>query len=311
MRIAVMGSGGLGGFCGALLSRAGQDVTLIARGPHLKAIQDGGLTIKSPVVGEFTVMPMATDSPDSVGEVDLVVMGVKTYDVPAAIELVHPMVGKGTLLVSLQNGIEAAEQIAAAFEADRVAVAISYINSLVESPGVIRHGSQHNELILGGLKAGRSAALDEAAAVLNEASIDCDLREDISIPRWEKFVLLAGTGGVMALTRLSLGPIRDCAETSALFQGVVSEACEVGRAAGVPLDENLVDHHWQLMQTYPASASSSMLFDIRAGRRLELESLNGAIVRLGAKLGVRTPLNFAVYAALKPYVDGEPVAATD
>src|SRR6266498_5040465 len=110
MRIAVMGSGGLGGFCGALLSRAGQDVTLIARGPHLKAIQDGGLTIKSPVVGEFTVMPMATDSPDSVGEVDLVVMGVKTYDVPAAIELVHPMVGKGTLLVSLQNGIEAAEQ---------------------------------------------------------------------------------------------------------------------------------------------------------------------------------------------------------
>jgi 2-dehydropantoate 2-reductase len=182
---------------------------------------------------------------------------------------------------------------------------VAYVVSSVEAPGVIRHFGL-SKIVMGEPNGGASPRLERLAAALRSAAITWETPPDIRVPLWEKFVLLAGSGGVMALTRLPCGPLRDCAETAALFRGAMEEADAVGRAAGVPLPADLIDRHWQTFVGLPAAAQGSMLQDLKAGRRLELESLNGAVVRLGRELGVPTPLNFAVYAALKPYAQGAP-----
>ena len=306
MRIAIMGSGGLGGFFGGLLARAHQDVTFIARGAHLEAIRARGLTVISPMVGEFTVAPAAaTDDPTSIGPVDLVIVGVKTYDLYAAAEQMRPLVGPQSVVLPLQNGIDATQRIAHAVDATSVLMGVAYVASFVDAPGVIRHAAL-NRILLGEPDAGPSERVARIAAILRDAGIPCETPGDIRIPLWEKFALMAGTGGVMAVTRLPAGPLRDCVEASALFRGAIQEACAVGRAAGVPLSDDVVDRHWAMILGLPPGAHGSMLQDLKTGRRLELESLNGAIVRLGSELGTPTPLNFAIHAALKAYADGPP-----
>ena len=307
MRIAIMGTGGLGGFCGALLARAGNDVTFIARGGHLEAIQARGLTVKSPMVGDFTVSAKATSDPRDVGPVDLVILGVKMYDLDAAALQMKPLIGADTVILPVQNGLDASQRIDRAVGAGHALVGVAYISSLIESPGVIKHATR-NTVLLGEQDDGPTPRVQKIADVLNKAGISCQTPQDINVPLWEKFILLAGTGGVMALTRLFLAPIRENAEASAFFRGALSEALAVGRASGVPLDEDLVDRHWEMLLGLPGETHGSMLEDLNRGRRLEIDALNGTVVRLGRELGVPTPLNFAIYAGLKPYADGPPAA---
>jgi 2-dehydropantoate 2-reductase len=309
MRIAIMGSGAVGGFFGGLLARSGQDVTFVARGAQLDAIRSRGVVIKSGTLGEFTISAPATDDPRATGPVDLVLVGVKTYDLDAAAAQLRPLLGPHTAVLPLQNGIDATDRIAHALGSDAVLTGVAYVLSVLEGPGVIRHIAQ-SRIILGEPNGGPGERVERVAQALREAGIDCETPTDMRVRVWEKFVLLAATGGVMAVTRLPFGPLRDCAAAGELFRGAMQEADAVGRALGVALPRDLVDRHWKMVLGLPPAGQGSMLQDLSAGRRLELEALNGAVVRRGRDAGVATPLNFAIYAALKPYADGPPALPT-
>jgi 2-dehydropantoate 2-reductase len=306
MRIAVMGSGGMGGYFGGLLTQAGEDVSFIARGTHLEALRAHGLTIQSRVTGDFTLAVNATDDPRAVGEVDLVLMCVKTYDLDAAAAQMLPLVGPRTMILPLQNGIDSAERLARVVGPEGILGGVAYVIATRVAPGVITHFGL-NKIIFGELSGGTSRRTEQLRDMFGRTAIIGELHPDIRVPQWEKLVLLAASGGVMSVTRLPAGPILDCPETSALLRGVMEEAAAVGRALGIPLPEDCVDRHMSMAARQDRSARSSMLTDILAGHRLELDALNGTVVRLGQTLGIPTLLNFAVYAALKPYVDGPPL----
>jgi 2-dehydropantoate 2-reductase len=306
MRIGVMGAGGLGGAIGGLLARAGEDVSFIARGAHLEAIQTRGLTLKSPGVDELTIQAMATDDPADVGPVDLIVFGVKLYDLERAAEQMRPMIGPETVILPIQNGIDAAERIAQVVGPGGVVGCSALLSGRIEAPGVIFHSALPGTLTFGELAGGTSQRTERIRAALERAGFRAEVSPDIRVPIWEKFVLQAGGGGVMAVTRLTAGPIRTCPETRDLLHGVFEETATVGRASGASIPLDCVDRHMALMDRVPPTTQGSMLTDLLDGRRLELESLGGTVVRLGRDFRVPTPLNFAVYAALKPYVDGAP-----
>jgi 2-dehydropantoate 2-reductase len=257
------------------------------------------------MMGDFTVSAAATDDPGTLGPVDLVLVGVKTYDLDAAAEQMRPLVGTETVVLPFQNGIDATDRIARALGAGPVISGVAYVASFVEAPGVIKHTAL-NRILLGEPNGGPSSRVERIAETLRGARIVCETPPEIQVSLWEKFILLTGTGGVMALTRLPAGPLRDCAEAGALFRGAMEEAEAVGRACGVPLTEGIASRHWEMILGLPPAAHGSMLQDLKTGRRLEVESLNGAVVRLGRDVGVPTPLNFAVYASLKAYAEGPP-----
>jgi 2-dehydropantoate 2-reductase len=306
MRIAIMGAGGLGGAIGGLLARAGEDVSFVARGAHLEAIRSRGLTLKSPGVDDVTMQVMATDDPAEVGPVDLIVFGVKLYDLEVAAEQMRPMIGPETVILPIQNGIDAAERIGQFVRPNAVIGCTALLNGRIEAPGVIFHLALPSTLTFGELVGGASPRIEGIQATFEHAGFRAEVPPDVRVPIWEKFVLQVGGGGVMAMTRLTAGPIRTCPETRDLLHGVFEETAAVGRASGVSIPSDCVDRHMALMDHIPPTAQGSMLTDLLGGRRLELESLGGTVVRLGRDFRVPTPLNFAVYAALKPYVHGTP-----
>ncbi|MFC1526423.1 ketopantoate reductase family protein [Candidatus Latescibacterota bacterium] len=307
MRIAVMGAGGQGGLLGGLLAGAGEDVTLIARGKHLQAIRERGLTVRSQTGGEKVVSPGATDDPRAVGPVDLVLFCVKVYDLPEAAAQCLPLVGKGTTVLTVQNGIEAPDQLREVLGPDPVIGGVSYLQATVESPGVISHGGFSNRLLLGELEGGTSPRAARVRELFGPTEVEAEEHPDIRLAMWEKLVLLCGTGGVLALVRLPLGPVLACEESRDLLRGAMLEAEAVARASGVALAEGTADRHFEALQhDVSPSLRSSQLTDVERGLPLELESLTGTVVRLGRELGVLTPMNAAVYAGLKPHVRGAP-----
>ena len=311
MRVAVMGSGGLGGFFGGLLARAGEDVTFIARGAHLEAIRASGLTVKSELVGEFSVPARATSDPAEIGPVDLVLFTVKTYDLDAAMEQIRPLVGPETIVLPLQNGVDVADRLAGVVGRESVLGGLTYIGSGIESPGVIAQRYSAGAMILfGELDGGTSPRTERLRATFERAGITTELLTDVRIALWEKYLTVCANGGVTALTRLPVGPIFACPETKALYRGVMEEVEAVARAKGVGLPPDCVDRAMTLVSKFAPWARASMANDLAAGRRLELEILNGTVVRLGREAEVPTPLNFAIYAALKPYADGPPAIPT-
>jgi len=310
MRIAVVGVGSLGGLYGGRLAHHGYDVTFIARGATLGALRSDGLTVKSRSAGDFTVAVNATDDPGEVGPVDLIILATKTYDLESAVSQMRPMVGPQTVVLTLQNGIEAAGQVDQQLGASHALTGVAYVNAALETPGVVRKITEGMDyIVLGEPHGGRSERADNTAALLDEAGIETRTPDDVRVPMWEKFIMLAGTGGVLALTRLPLGPIRESQAMSELFAGAVGEAEAVGRAKGIEMAPDIVLQHMSLMKTLPPESRSSMMQDVTNGRRLELEALNGAIVRLGRECGVPTPLNLAIYAGLEAYIGGTPKSA--
>lgn len=303
MRIAIMGSGGVGGLVGSQLVQAGEDVVFIARGANLEALHTRGLSVKSQTFGDFASPVTATDDTASIGVVDLVVFAVKTYDTGEAVARMAPLIGPGTMVLPLQNGIDSVERLARVISPGALVGGIAYLVATRVGPGEIVHQGM-NRIVVGEPSGGSSPRLERLRDLFKRTRILVEVSANWRVPMWEKFVLLAATGGVMALTRLPIGPIRDCPETFALFRGAIEEAVAVARSQGVLLADDCVDRHLTTVAGLNPAARSSMLTDILAGRRLELEALNGAVVRLGAQGGVATPLNFAVYAALRPYANG-------
>jgi len=307
MRVAVVGAGGIGGYCGGLLARGGADVTLVARGAHLRALQEQGLTLKSQRFGTFTVGVPATDDPARVGRADLVLFCVKAYDLEAAARQCRPLVGPETAVIPVQNGIDIAERLEGVFGPGRVLGGLTYVAARIETPGIVVQQGAAEALIFGELEGGTSPRANRLERFLQGSGLPAELRADIRLELWEKFVVICATGGVLALLRLPFGPVFASPEAVALLRGVTEEVAAIARACGVDLAADAVARLLEYLRAnMDAAARSSQLGDLEAGRRLELEFLNGTAVRLGRRLGVPTPLNFAIYAALKPYAEGPP-----
>ncbi len=312
MRIAVMGAGGTGGFFGGCLARAGADVTFIARGAHLAAMRARGLRVESASAGDFTVAPVqVTDTPSDVGAADLVLFCVKSWDVASAIEQMRPLVGANTLIICVQNGIEAPDQLAAAFGAAHVLGGVAQIETTIAEPGVIRHSSANlHHLIFGELDGRMTEGAQSALSELQRGGFAVQLSDDIQSALWQKFMVICGWSGMCAVTRLPIGPIRETPETLALMVRAMEEVEAVARAKGVPLTAGSVAAMLARLNLFGAISTTSMARDLERGNRLEVETLNGAVVRLGHALGVPTPVNEFIYACLKPYANGTPKVVT-
>ena len=308
MRIAVIGAGGMGGYFGGRLARAGEDVIFLARGASLAALASLGLSVRSRLGDEFTLPVEATDDPDKMGPVDLVLFCVKAYDVDPATLGIRPLIGPATVVLPLQNGVDHVDRLSQAFGLEHVLGGVSYVAATAATPGVIVH-TGGTKLLLGELIGGTSPRTKRLLEAFQRAGIDAEIPADIRVALWEKFVVVCATSGMTALTRLPVGPILACPESAALVRGVMEETAAVARAMRIPLAGDCVPRLFDVLSRFDPTARASQYHDLVAGRRLELESLNGMTVRLGRQHGVPTPLNYALYAALRPYLDGPPAPA--
>jgi 2-dehydropantoate 2-reductase len=303
MRIAVVGVGGLGGYLGGRLAHTGQDVTFLARGERLRALQEAGLRVRAPD-GEFLIQPVqATDNPAAVGPVDLVLFCVKTYDVIPAAEQIHPLVGPQTALLPVQNGIEHIEPLRTILGHNAVLGGMVLLNAHSLAPGVIERPGGPNRLELGELGGELSARCSAIGEALIQAGIDAVVSPKIEERMWWKLAVIGGAG-VFSVVRGSKAQFWEIPETRDLVCQAVAEAVTVANAHGIPLAPTLPDEIIAIGNSNPPQYKPSMLVDLEHGRRLEVEALNGAIVRLGQAAGVPTPVNSFLYACLKPYADG-------
>ncbi|MFB3135962.1 MAG: ketopantoate reductase family protein, partial [Rhodospirillales bacterium] len=251
MKIAVFGSGGIGGYFGARLAAAGGDVHFIARGAHLEAMRAGGLRVRS-LNGDLHMETVhATDDPAAIGPVDVVLVAVKLYDTDAAARDCAPLVGPGTMVVSFQNGVAAADAFAAAVGRAHVIGGLAYIFSTIEAPGVIAHKGTLAKLVFGELDGGRTPRVEALLAACREAAIEAAISEDITADIWSKFAFLAALSGMTALVRLSIGPIRAEAGTRAMLRRAMEEVVAVARAKGIDLAADLVERHMETVDGLP------------------------------------------------------------
>ncbi|MCC7275993.1 MAG: 2-dehydropantoate 2-reductase, partial [Alphaproteobacteria bacterium] len=275
MRIAVMGAGGVGGYFGGLLARDGADVTFVARGAHLEALRRAGLTVESPATPFTLPAVRATDDPAAIGPVDVVLFAVKLYDMAEAATAIGPLVGPGTIVVPLQNGVEAPEILARAVGREHVAGGVAYIAAVVASPGVVRHAGMQPRLAFGPLEGPVPAPLTALKAACDHAGVHATLADDVRRVIWEKFVLLASVSGLTALTRHPIGPVRTNPATRALLVESLAETAAVAAAAGVRLAADQPERTLGFIDALPEGMRSSMLEDLERGRRLEVPWLSG------------------------------------
>jgi 2-dehydropantoate 2-reductase len=298
MKIAIMGSGGVGGYFGALLHRAGQRVWFIARGEHLRAMQAGGLRVTS-VLGDFAIRVNATDNPIEVGAADLVVFGVKSYDTEAAAVLMTPLVGPTTAILCVQNGVDNEEKLAAVYGERTVLPAVVHIFSVVSAPGAIAQTGGPRKITFGEQDGSITPRVERIFEVFRKAEINCQVSIRILADLWEKFLLICALGGMTALTRAPIGEIRSCPESWAMLRALMEEVAAVARAKGIAISADAVERAIRFTSGMPPDARASLYHDLAAGKRLELDALSGAVVRFGEAVGVGTPMNRAIYAALK------------
>lgn len=306
MRIAVVGAGGVGGGYGAALAQAGADVTFIARGAHLAAMKKDGLRVEGPRGNSHLKPTRATEHPAEVGPVDYVLFCVKLWDVETAGAAIKPMVGPDTAVITLQNGVDAHERLIPILGARAVMPGVANISATIAEPGLIRQTGTIMRMVFGESDGSRSPRGVALAEMCGRAGIDGVLSEAILTDLWVKFVLLATNAGVMALTRLPVGKLRDDADITAMFAAAYAEVAAVGRALGVTLPPDIVERTFDFNRNAPPQLMASMAVDLLRGNRIELPWLSGKVVELGGKHNVPTPTHALMYAALKPYVMGTP-----
>ncbi len=301
MRFAIVGVGGVGGYFGARLAEAGHDVTFIARGAHLAAIEQSGLHVQSPK-GDMVIAPaQVTGDAARVGVVDCVILGVKAWQVLEAARSSAPLVGPRTLVLPLQNGVEAPAQVAQALGVEHALGGVARIISFVSAPGHIEHAGAEPALVIGELDGQQTERLLELGRAFESTKgVSVTLASDILLALWEKFLFIAAWAGVGAVTRAPVGVVRKLPETRRLIQGALEELEQVARARGVRLATDAAAAIMAFIDTMPESGTSSMQRDIAAGRPSELAQLTGAAARLGAEVGVDTPVNSFLWAALSP-----------
>jgi len=308
MRIAVIGAGGVGGGFGAALAKAGADVTFVARGKHLDAMRTRGLLVKGGR-GETHVVPTrATDDPESIGKVDVVLFCVKLWDVESAGTKIKPLIGPQTAVIPLQNGIDAADRLIPILGREAVMGGVAQISASITEPGVITQVGTFMRMIFGELDGKRSKRGEEFLALCLKAGFDATLSEAILTELWMKFIPLTTNAGFTAATRLPIGKLRDDPDIRPLFLAACREVIAIGRAKGIALPSDALEKTIDFLGHAPPAMKASMALDLERGNRLELPWLNGKVVELGKALNVPTPVHAVLYALLKPYVMGTPVS---
>ncbi|MDP6873529.1 MAG: 2-dehydropantoate 2-reductase [Alphaproteobacteria bacterium] len=306
MKIAVMGSGGIGGYFGGRLATSGEDVTFIARRAHLEAMQKDGLRIVSPL-GDAHIAPVkATDDPGSIGPVDIVMFCVKLYDVEEAAELCKPLIGPDTAVISFLNGVDSEARLQAVLGAEAVVGGVARIPSNISQPGVIEHMAPFAELEFGELDGRDNGRLNTFHEACGRAGIESDLVDNIEVAIWLKLAILSPFASVCTMTRLPGRIMVEDPDVRDVALAAMREVIAVATAKGIPLPADALESRKEMMSGF-INAKPSMLHDLEAGKRIELEGLQGAVVRMGGELGVPTPVHQVVYAALKPYLNGPPV----
>jgi 2-dehydropantoate 2-reductase len=300
MRIAVFGTGAVGGYFGGRLAQAGEDVVFIARGEQLRALLEQGLQVDS-LKGDFKLESVqATDDPAQAGVVDVVLVGVKAWQVTEAAQAMGTLVGPQTFVVPLQNGVEAADQLAAVLGAEHVLGGLCRIVSSVVAPGHVQHAGLEPYVAFGELDDRPSERAEWLQRAFAQAGVTAEIPPNIRAAVWGKFLFIASFSGVGAVTRAPAGVLRGLPETRRMLEQAMREVLAVARAHAVSLAEESVDQTMALIDGLPAGATASMQRDIMAGRPSELESQNGAVVRLGQEVGVATPLHTFIYHSLLP-----------
>jgi 2-dehydropantoate 2-reductase len=304
MRIAVMGTGGVGGYFGAKLALAGHEVAFIARGAHLAALRAKGLRVEGDAGSFLLGKPKATDNPAEIGPVDIVLFTVKLWDTEAAAESIKPLIGKDTGVISLQNGVEKEEVLRRVLGEQHVMGGVCYIAATIAEPGVIRTTGKMQRIVTGEFGRETSPRAEAFVAAANGAGIDAELSADIERAIWEKFVFLVGMSGSTALVRRPIGVVRSVAETRAMFLDAMAEVVALARIRGIAVPDDYAATRLAFVDQLPPATTSSMHNDLERGSRLEVDWLSGAVVRLGAGSAVPTPVNRVIHAALKPHADG-------
>ena len=304
MRFAILGSGAVGGYYGARLARAGHDVTFIARGAHLAAIRERGLQIRSAALGDFTVTAPAEEDTAKVGQVDVVILAVKAYDSPSALPAVRPMLGPATSVLTLQNGVDSVSELAAAIGEAAVIGGTTYIATALAEPGVIEQTGTHRRIVLGevfGKLPRLSARVTQLQETLAAADIQAEAVADGRIPIWEKFIFLVSLAGFTGAARLPIGVVWRDPFTRARFLDGCREVERLARAEGVPVAADMIERISTYVEGIPGTMRSSLLIDLSQGKRIEVEALQGAVVRRAERAGVAVPIMATLYAVLKPW----------
>jgi 2-dehydropantoate 2-reductase len=300
MKIGIVGAGGVGGYFGGRLALAGTEVGLVARGEHLAAIRERGLQVRRDE-GDFTVRVAASDDPADIGPCDAVLFCVKSYDTDAAAALLEPLLKPDTGVLSLQNGVDNEEKIAARIGPGRVLGGVSFILAHIAEPGVVEQTGAVLRTVLGELDGSRSERAERLLAEFQGAGIDSDLADDIQAVLWDKYAYLCALAGLTAATRLPIGQLLSVPETRELFRRMIGEAAEVARAEGVELAPDIVDQKTAFSEQLEPGSFSSLHHDLVTGHRLELDALHGELTRRAARHGVSVPVTRVIYALLRPW----------
>jgi len=300
LRIAVFGTGGVGGYFGGRLAQAGEDVTFIARGEHLRAIKAKGLKVES-MAGHFTISPAkATDEVNEIGAVDLVILGVKAWQVPEAARALKPFVRANTTVLPLQNGVDAVPQLVDEIGSDKVIGGLCRIVSYVVEPGHIRHAGFAPSITIGELDNRRTKRITRIEELLKRADLDVTVAKDIQAALWMKFLFIASFSGVGAMANAPAGVLRSDAKWRAQIMNAMAEIYTLAHASGINLPPNAIETVMASVDALPEDATSSMQRDIAAGKPSELESQNGAVVRIAREAGVPVPTHELIYRTLRP-----------
>lgn len=300
MRIVIFGTGGVGGYFGGRLAQSGEDVTFVARGEHLRAIKTKGLKVDSPG-GDFVINPAkATDDVSEIGETDLVVLGVKAWQVPEAARAIKPLVGLSTTVLPLQNGVDAVPQLVDELGSDNVIGGLCRIVSFVVEPGHIRHAGYTPSLVIGELDNQRTDRIARIEQVCKRAGLEVTVAKDIQVALWTKFLFIASFSGVGAVANAPAGVLRTDPRWRAQILSAMEEIYALAHARGIKLPPDSIDIVMAGVDSLPEDATSSMQRDIAAGKPSELESQNGAVVRMARDAGLDVPTHALIYETLKP-----------
>ncbi len=309
MRFAILGSGAVGGYFGAKLARSGQDVTFVARGAHLEAIRARGLEVKSGSLGDFIVRAPAESDTTRIGQVDAVLVAVKAYDNDTALPMLKPLVGPDTAVLTLQNGVDSVNEVAAVAGEPRVLGGTTYVATALEAPGLIVQTGVHRSIIFGEVFGDRtriSGRVRRLAGVLTAADIQVTPVADGRVPIWDKFVYLVAFSGFTGAARLPIGQLWKSPQAQEMFYAASREIAAIAEAEGVTISADRFDTLKEYMDNIPAATRSSLLIDLEQGKRIEVEALQGAAIRRAKGKGVPTPITSALYAVLKPWESGDP-----
>ena len=298
MRVLVMGAGAVGGYFGGVLSKGGEDVIFMARGQHLEAIKSGGLRVESVTSGDFIIHPTVQDKLDGSWQADLTLFCVKGYQNEEAIEAIRPAVGDDTTILTLQNGIGSADQLASAFGREKVMSGAAYIDAMRKAPGIVAELGGECRIVFGEEDGRETERAVRIRDTLHKAGIEAHLSANVSKALWNKLIYICALSGMTCIARASFAEVMGTPETLDLTWRVMREAAEAGRAKGIDLDEDIVESTMAGFQEFKEDLISSMHLDLEAGNPLEIAFLNGAVSRIGKEAGVATPVNDFIAACL-------------